>query len=264
MQETLTSPLSLEQVLENLSLQSIDDAKLLTHLRQTHQLAQITHQIQQDHLVRQLCQQFDIQISDQDLQSAGDTFRREHQLLGAPETLAWLADQQITAEDWTEGIRQQLLRRQLANYLFGQMIDSSYMSDRDAFRRVALSQIVVRDLATAQQLAQQLQQQPASLSALALDYSQSRPSKDQGGFMGIHYLRDFAPEIVQAIADQSAGKIVGPVKSKQSYHLLRVEKWFAPHLDEDIRQTLLEKMLQNWLETTVRSLLQTSKLENGQ
>ena len=255
MQNTLNSPsLTLKQVLANLSLNPVTDSDVATHLRQTRQIASITHQIDQVHLIHQLCQQLNLQVSDDDLQRAGDAFRRDHQLLGVPATLAWLTNQHITAEDWTEGIRQQLLRQQLAEHLFGSMIDGSYMSDRETFRRVALSQIVVRDLATAQQLAQQLQQQPASLSALALEYSQSHPSKDQGGFVGVHYLMDFAPEIVQAITDQPAGAIVGPVKSQQGHHLFRIDQWFAPSLNEETRQILLTKMLQNWLETTQRSL----------
>ena len=255
MQDTLNSPpLTFKQALANLSLKPVTDSDVLTHLRQTQQLASITRQVEQAHLIGQLCQQLDLHVLDDDLQRAGDAFRRDHKLLGIPATLAWLTNQHITAEDWTEGIRQQLLRQQLAEHLFGSMIDDSYMSDRNLFRRVALSQIVVRDLATAQQLAQPLQQQPASLSALALEYSQSRPSKDQGGFVGIHYLMDFAPEIVEAITDHSAGDIVGPVESQQGYHLFRIDKWFAPNLNEETRQTLLTKMLQNWLETTQRSV----------
>jgi parvulin-like peptidyl-prolyl isomerase len=262
MQDTLNSPaVALKQALADLSLIPVTDSDVLTHLRQTQQLASITCQVEQTHLVRQLCRRLDLQVSDEVLQQAGDAFRRDHQLLGVPETLAWLNKQHISAEDWTEGIRQQLLAQQLANHLFGAMIDGSYMSNRHLFRRVALSQIVVRDLAIAQQLAPQLQQQPASLSALALEYSQSRPSKDQGGFVGIHYLMDFAPEIIEAITNHPAGDIIGPVESQQGYHLFRIDKWFAPNLNEETRQTLLTKMLKNWLETTQRSLSEASKLE---
>jgi len=86
-----------------------------------------------------ICDQLGISISDQELQAAGNAFRLEHKLLEASETLAWLSQQQITVEDWSQGIRVALLRK-VKEHLFGDA-DAHYMSNRNDYKRVALSQI---------------------------------------------------------------------------------------------------------------------------
>ncbi|EKU96748.1 parvulin-like peptidyl-prolyl isomerase [Leptolyngbya sp. PCC 7375] len=249
---TLLPPV--EQGVTTLKLESVTEIDVLTQVRQTRQIPELTHQIQCDRLVYQLCQQLDVQISDDELQMAGNMFRSKHKLLGIPETLAWLADQQITVEDWTADIRRQLQWQKLAENLFGQALDSHYMANRDNYRRVALSQIVVSDLAMAQQIAQELQGQPTNLGALALEHSQNRLSRSQGGFVGIHYLTEFASEIIQAITDREAGDIIGPVEGNRGYHILRIEKWFPPYLNEKARQSLLQTTLQSWLDDTLQNL----------
>ena len=249
-----TLPTTLDQEVTTLKLESVTETDLLTQVRQTRQIPELTHQIQCDRLAHQLCQKLDVQISDDELQMAGDMFRSKHKLLGIPETLTWLAEQQITVEDWTADIRRQLQWQKLAENLFGQALDSHYMANRDNYRRVALSQIVVSDLSTAQQIAQQLQAHPNRLSALALEHSQSRLSRSQGGFVGIRHLTEFASEILQAITDREAGDIIGPVEGQRGYHILRIEKWLPPHLDEEARQSLLQKTLQSWLDTTLQNL----------
>jgi hypothetical protein len=112
-------------------------------------LAEVAAQVEYNALILKLCEKFDITISDEELQAAGNEFRRSHNLLSASETQNWLTQQRITAEDWTEGIRIKLLEQKLKEHLFGEQVDSDYLNNRKEYKRVALSQILVQDLTDA-------------------------------------------------------------------------------------------------------------------
>lgn len=86
-----------------------------------------------------------------------------------PETLAWLQEQRITVEDWSQGIRVDLLTKKLKEHLFGDTVDAHYISNRNDYKRVALSQILVRELPDALKVAHALREENASFCALALE-----------------------------------------------------------------------------------------------
>lgn len=225
---------------------SATNEDVIAYLRRSHKLAETAALAERDALILGICEQLSISISDEELQAAGDAFRLEHKLLGAPETLAWLSQQRITVEDWTQGIRVELLKNKLKEHLFGDAVDAHYISNRDSYKRVALSQILVGDLAEAMKVIQELQRENTSFCALALEYTKGKQSRENGGFTGIRYLSELFPEIAQAIAEAKEGEVIGPVQTKLGYHILRIEKWFPADLSE-IREQVLEAFFYPWL-----------------
>ncbi|MBW4641944.1 MAG: peptidylprolyl isomerase [Goleter apudmare HA4340-LM2] len=246
--------------LEKLSLPEIaalTDEEIITYLRHSCRIAEITASAQTDKLVVTICEQLGVVVADEELQAAGNDFRQDRKLLGISETLAWLAQQRITAEDWSSGIKVSLLTQKLKELLFGSAIDNHYMSNRNDYRRLALSQIVVRELTEAMNIAVLLQENKASFCNLALEYSISKQAKENGGFVGIRFLNELLPEIFQAVANASEGEVIGPIQTKLGYHILKVEKWFPAQLNEFVRANILESLFQTWLSnihTTERSI----------
>jgi hypothetical protein len=55
------------------------------------------------------------------------------------------------------------------------------------------------------------------------------------------------PEIRAAIAGVQEGEIINPIKTHRGYHILRIEKWFAPMLSESVRAEFLDVLFQSWL-----------------
>ena len=221
---------------------------IIAYLRRSYKLAEISALAERDALILDVCDRLGITISDEELQAAGDTFRLDHKLLGASETLAWLQQQQITVEDWSQGIRVILLTKKLKEHLFRDAIDTHYVSNRNNYKRVALSQILVRDLPDALKVAHALREENASFCALALEYSKGKQSKENGGFVGICFIAKLLPEIAQAISEAKEGEAIGPIQSKLGYHIVRVEKWFLTELNELVREEILDSLFQNWLQ----------------
>ena len=239
----------MQETLEKLLLPEIstatDDA-VVAYLRHSFQFAEIAALAEQDILILAVCEQLGLTLTDEELQAAGDAFRLEHKLLGASETLAWLGKQRISVEDWSQGIRVSLLTQKLKEHLFGETVDSHYITNRDDYRRVALSQILVRDFTKALKIAQALRVEKASFCALALEHSRGKQSQQNAGFVGIRFLAELLPEITKAVAEAKEGEVVGPIQTKLGYHILRIEKWFSAELGE-VREKVLESLFQAWL-----------------
>lgn len=241
----------MQETLEKLVFPEIlpaSDEAVVAYLRHSYKFAEMAALAERDTLILAVCQQLGISISDEELQVAGDAFRLEHKLLGASETLAWLGKQRISPEDWSQGIRVSLLTHKLKEHLFGEAVDNYYMTNRDDYRRVALSQILVRDLTEALKIAQSLSVENASFCALALEHSKGKRSQQNAGFVGIQFLAELLPEIAKAVAEAKEGEVVGPIQTKLGYHILRIEKRFSAELGE-VREQVLESLFQAWLQT---------------
>lgn len=223
------------------------DADILAYLRCSHKIAEIAASAEYEALILALCEQRGITVSEEELQGAGNEFRLKHKLLGASETLSWLSEQRITVEDWTQGIRVAQLEKKLKEHLFGASVDGHYLSNRKDYRRIALSQILVRDLTDALKIVSRLQEDKSAFCALSLEYSKGQQSKEKGGFAGIHFLSRLMPEMAQAVSEANEGEVIGPLQTKLGYHIIKIEKWFPVELSEAVREEILESLFQAWL-----------------
>jgi hypothetical protein len=248
MQEALEQTKLQSSQLETLpEIHPATDDEILAYLRRSGKIAEIAALVEHDALILSLCKKFDIVVSDEELQAAGNEFRQSHHLFSASETQNWLTQQQMTAEDWAEGIRVQLLEQKLKEHLFGEQVDAHYLNNRREYKRVALSQILVQDLTDALKIVHTLREKNASFCALAIEYSKGKQSKEKGGFAGIHFLPKLMPEVVQAIVDAEEGKVTDPIQTKLGYHIIRVEKWFPLHFNESLRAEVMDSLFQSWL-----------------
>ncbi|MBE9181630.1 peptidylprolyl isomerase [Oculatella sp. LEGE 06141] len=223
---------------------------ILTYLKYSCQFAEIAASAERDAVILKLCAQFGVTVTEDEWQAAGDVFRLEHKLLGIAETQTWLAQQRMTVEEWSEGVRIALLTKKLKEHLFGTAIDGHYISNREEYKRVALSQILVLDLTDAFKIVQALREEKDSFCSLALSYSKGKQSQENGGFAGIHFLAELMPELVQAISAATEGDVVGPIHTRLGYHILRVEKWYPTELTDSVRDQILESLFQEWLEAS--------------
>ncbi|MBE9168984.1 peptidylprolyl isomerase [Pleurocapsales cyanobacterium LEGE 06147] len=237
---------------------TLTEKEIIAYLRRSRRWSEILNAVEQEATIAAFCQQFGIEITNEELQAAGDAFRLQHRLLGIQQTQAWLKQQRITLEEWSEGIRHQLLLTKLKEHLFGTDVDAHYINNRDRYRRVALSQILVPDLDAALAIVQLLREQNASFCALALEHSKGKQSQENGGFIGIRFLAELMPEIEQGISEAKEGEIIGPIQTKLGYHILRVEKWFPHQLSESAREQILESLFQPWLQEQQNNLAFTN------
>ncbi|NMF63967.1 peptidylprolyl isomerase [Brasilonema octagenarum] len=251
------------QLLQEFALPEISpatDEEIIAYLRRSYQVAEIAAKTERDALILGICEQFGVTVSDEELQAAGDEFRLEHTLLGASETLNWLSFQRITVEDWSSGIKVSLLTKKLKEFLFGAGVDNYYINNRNNFKRVALSQILVRELTEALKIAHAIRQENASFCALALLHSKGKQSKENGGFAGIRFLSELMPDIAQTVSKAKEAEVIGPIETTLGYHIIKIEKWFPSELTESVREEILESLFQGWLQERLNLELRDKKL----
>ena len=229
------------------TISPVTDKELVDYLRHSCKFADLATLAEEEAFIVKLCQHFDIQVSDEEWQAAGDAFRLEHKLLGVKETTDWLDRQRITLENWSEGIRLRLLSKKLKEYLFGANVDAHYISNRDQFKRVALSQILVLDRETASEVMHLLSEEKTSFCALALKYSRGKQSNTNGGFLGVLYVSQLAPEIAKAIANTPVGIVIDPIQTELGYQIIKVEQWFPTEMSEPVREEILNTLWRVWL-----------------
>ena len=238
------------ETIEKITLPEIPpatDETVAAYLKCSYQYAEIAAAAERENLIVRVCEQLEITISDEELQAAGNKFREEHKLLSTSETFAWLEQQCISAGEWSQGIRISLLTQKLKEHLFGEAVDAHYINNREQYKRVALSQILVRNLTEAVKISKSLQEK-ASFCSLALEYSLGKHSRENGGFAGIKFIGELMPEIASAISGIEAGELIEPVQTKLGYHVIKVEKWFPADLNA-VREQVLNSFFQVWLLT---------------
>jgi hypothetical protein len=239
------------QTLEKNSLPKIfpaTDLEITSYLRRSCQIADLATRTERETLIVNLCESLGIEITDEEWQLAGDTFRREHNLLGVAETTQWLDRQRVTLDEWSEGLKNDLLAKKLKEHLFSEIVDGYYLQNRENYKRVALSQILVTDLEEAQKIVRSLREQNASFCKLAIEHSRGKQSQENGGFVGTRFLTEFNEEIVRAIENAKEGEVIDPIQTKFGYHILRVEKWFPTQLSESVREKILDSFFESWLQ----------------
>lgn len=243
------------QELAPLSIPTATDADVIAYLRRSAKFAEFLVLAEREAQILAACEEFGITVSEEEVQAAGDDFRQKHKLWGMQETIAWLDQQRISMEDWVQGIRIGLLEKQLKEYLFGPSVDGEYMRNRDRYKRVAISQILVVDLATAWKIVQLLREGHASFCALALEYSKGKTSQEKGGFVGTRFLVELIPDVAEAIKNVEEGEILGPIQTKLGYHVVKVEKWFPLQLTLAVREQIMESLFQSWLQNKLNNIV---------
>jgi parvulin-like peptidyl-prolyl isomerase len=223
------------------------DEEILKYLRRSQKFAEIAESVEKEAIVLETCDRLGIEVSDEEWQAAGNTFRLKHKLLGMTETQNWFAQQRISLDDWSQGIKNQVFAQKLKEHLFGTAVDGSYISNRGSFRQVALSQIIVSEPTEAMKIAKTLREGETSFCILAVEHSRTKQARDNGGFLGVRFLSELMKDIVDAIAEAKEGEIIGPIQTKVGYHILRVEKWYKLQLTPQLREQLLESLFQGWL-----------------
>ncbi len=83
----------------------VEPDKIVGFLKQTFSLKEISQKILYQQVISQAAAERGITVNPKEIEAEADRQRREKQLEKAADTLAWLADQMVTPDDWEVGIR---------------------------------------------------------------------------------------------------------------------------------------------------------------
>ncbi|WP_446877503.1 peptidylprolyl isomerase [Phormidesmis sp. 146-33] len=201
-----------------------------------------------------MAQERGIIITSEEIQAEADRQRRENRLERAIDTLNWLREQLISAEDWETGICNQQLSQKLAESLFHSEAERFFAQNRLDFEQVALYQIIVPYHTLAQELFYQIEEAEISFYEAAHLYDIDEQRRRQCGFEGVLYRGNLQPELAAVVFGANAGEVVRPVQTDRGYHLLMVEEFVSAQLTPETHQEIVQRLFQEWLESELSYL----------
>lgn len=81
----------------------------------------------------------------------------------------------------------------------------------------------------------------------ARQYSLDEATRSAGGYRGEVIRAALSSVEAAAVFGSRAGEVVGPVKSNQRYHLIKIEDIKHSVLDENMRERILSLLFEEWI-----------------
>ena len=230
---------------------SIEHQEIINELKQDVGLKEICQRILEKKVIDQAAQERGVTVEVEEIQEEADRVRREMHLERAADTLAWLSGHLLTPEDWEEGIRDRLLRNKLTEVLFASEVERFFAQNRVNFERAVLYQIVVPYPQLAQEIYYQIEEAEISFYEAAHLYDVDSNRRHCCGYVGTVHRWDLHPDLAACVFSATPGDVIGPIAIEDQYFILRVEEFVPAELTQEVRQNILTKLFEEWLQGEV-------------
>ena len=234
---------------------SIEQDEIVSLLKKDIQQKEVCQKVLYQRVINQSAKEKGITLTPEEIQAEANRQRHEKRLEKAADTLAWLAAQMITVDDWEAGIRDRLLTQKLAECLFAKEAEKFFAQNRLDFEQILLYQIIVPYEKLAQELFYQIEEREISFYETAHLYDIDERRRYQCGYEGKLYRWSLKPDIAAVVFSARPGGVIGPIKTERGYHLFRVEEFISTELTAEITQEIINKMFKEWLASEVTHML---------
>jgi putative peptide maturation system protein len=198
-------------------------------------------------IIRQAAEDRAIEVSGEELQQAADDFRSAHDLTDAEATEGWLAARHLTFEDWELVIEDSLLKQKLCESVTTGKVEQHFAENRLSFDTAELSRLVISDEGVARELRAQITEDGADFHALARKYSTDVVTRPAGGYAGVLKRIDMEAVVESSVFGAQSGKVVGPFKLDDGWHLIKIEALYPATLDDNLREKIKAQLFDEWL-----------------
>ncbi len=239
----------------DLSRASVEPDEIIGFLKKDIQFKEVYQKIIEQKIINQAAQERGLIVTPEEIQASADRVRREKRLEKASQTLAWLAEQMITPEEWEAGIRDRLVAKKLAESIFAKDVEKFFAQNRLDYEQILLYQIIVDSEKFAQELFYQIQESEISFYEAAHLYDIDEKRRCQCGYEGKLQRCKLKADLAAAIFTSQPGEVVGPIQIAQSYHLLMVEEFIPAKLTPETYQEILDQMFKQWLAGEINYML---------
>jgi parvulin-like peptidyl-prolyl isomerase len=239
----------------DLSRASVELDEIIGFLKKDIQYKDVCQKILEQRIINQAAQERGLTVTTEEIQADANRLRREKRLEKASDTLAWLAEQMISPEDWELGIRDRLLAQKLAEHIFAKDVEKFFAQNRLDFEQILLYQIIVPDEKLAQELFYQIEDEEISFYEAAHLYDLDEKRREQCGCEGKLYRWSLKPDLAAVVFSAQPGEVIGPLQTEQGHHLLMVQEFIPAELTSQRHQEILDNMFKQWLASELNYML---------
>ncbi|WP_367997182.1 peptidylprolyl isomerase [Planktothrix pseudagardhii] len=234
-------------IMVQLSKDLLDNEEIISFLKRNLEFKEVYQKILSQKVINQVAEERGIIVTAEEIQNQANQQRYAKRLEKAADTLAWLADQMITSDDWEAGIREHLLAQKLAESLFTKDVEKYFIQNRLNFEQVSLYQIIVPYERLARELFYQIEEEEISFYHAAHLYDIEPGRRERCGYEGQLYRWGLKADFAAIVFAATPGEILSPVKTDQGYHLILVEEFIQAELTIERTQEIIQKLFKDWL-----------------
>ena len=239
----------------NFSGVSVEPDEIINVLKRDVHLKEVCQKVLHQKIIERSALERGVTVTPEEIQAEAEQERREKRLEKASDTLAWLADQMITPDDWEVGIRTRLLSKKLAKFLFSKEVEKFFAQNRLNFEQVLLYQIIVADGKLAQELFYQIEEREISFYQAAHIYDIDEKRRQQCGYEGKLFRWNLKPDIAAVVFGAKIGEVLEPIKTDLGYHLVMIEEFIPAELTPQRYEEILDNMFKDWLASELNYMI---------
>jgi parvulin-like peptidyl-prolyl isomerase len=225
----------------------ISAQEVIQQVKISRQIPTVVENIIAQKVILKTAQELDVQVESDDLQKAADNFRLVHSLQGANETWSWLKKHGLSIDEFEELIYTEVVANKLAQKLFGDKVDPFFFAHQIDYTGAILSEVVFDNQDLATELFYAIQEGETSFHEVAYNHIQDVELRRMAGYKGLVLRKDMRPEISASIFSATPPQILHPIPTSQGVHLILVQEFVHPQLDDAQRAKILSEFFDEWL-----------------
>jgi parvulin-like peptidyl-prolyl isomerase len=225
----------------------ISAEEVIQQAKLSRQIPSIVESIMAQKIILQAAQELDIQVETDDLQKAADHFRLIHNLQGANETWLWLKKHGLSIDEFEELIYTEVVADKLAQKLFADKVEPFFFAHQIDYTGAVLCEVLLDNQDLAIELFYAIQEGETSFHEVAYGHIQDAELRRTAGHKGLVLRKDMRPEISASVFSATPPQILHPIPTSQGVHLILVQEFMQPQLDDAWRSKILSDFFAEWL-----------------
>jgi parvulin-like peptidyl-prolyl isomerase len=225
----------------------ISAQEVIQQVKISRQIPTVVENIIAQKIILKAAQELDVQVESDDLQKAADKFRLVHSLQGANETWSWLKKHGLSIDEFEELIYTEVVADKLTQKLFGDKVDPFFFAHQIDYTGAILSEVVFDNQDLATELFYAIQEGETCFHEVAYSHIQDMELKRTAGYKGLVLRKDMRPEISASIFSATPPQTLHPIPTSQGVHLILVQEFVRPQLDDAQRAKILSDFFAEWL-----------------
>lgn len=187
-----------------------------------------------------------ITVTEEELQSRFDAFRRRNRLFSAGDTVSWLEKKGLTLEDLEGEMEANIIAAKVREAIPQEAVGKYFAENKVNLDAVEIGLLTVPEEEVAREILAQICEDEADFMVLAREYSIDERAK-QGGYVGLVARTGLPEEASAAVFGAAEGEVVGPFELEAGYSLIRVIAQHPAVLDDRRESEIRNVLFQNFL-----------------
>jgi len=186
-------------------------------------------------------------------QSLGFAYQ-QLQIANEEQRQAVLKQAGMNLEQFEEYVLREAKLERYKRQIWDEQLEGHFLNSKDQLDKVIYSLIRTKEPGIAQELYFRIQEGEEEFSDLARQYSEGGEAQT-GGLIGPVELNVPHPQIMQLLKSTPVGKLCPPTQIGEWWIILRLEKYIASQLDDNLRQRLRNDLFQKWLANQIQTVV---------